>query len=291
MENVRIKAGVIKQILLLMVLTVLISGVGVFSSAGNAHAAQIEPQTSAIMLPGSKGSSEVSASTFVGKNDSLVHSVVTSVNQSEGVNILNYDLGTGILTFDNKTYSELPNEAKQSYMRKALKTTQDTGLNAQRKNKVYNFISSQDTTVSSVITRFSQDVKADSAGAFAVLSPLQKGFAIFLGLVSVLTIMALTMSIVIDISYLVVPFVSNMADRDDATEGKRGISPWFISDAARHAKKVSDNSIGTSEYRSSVWIYMKARVLQVALVVILTMALVLGSIYDFIGLIGDMFGF
>ena len=206
------------------------------------------------------------------------------VNKDQGVEILSYDGGKGLLTFNNKSYADLDNERKQKYMKTALKTIQGTGLNAQRKNKMYNFVASQDTTISSTVTKFSRDAKADTAGAVEVLSPFQRGFSTFLGVIALLTVMFLTLSILIDITYLVVPLVTIFAD-------SKGDKTWFISQEAKHAKKVSDNSVGSKNFTSPTWQYLKARWVSVFVVVGLILLLVTGQIYNIVALVGNMFGF
>lgn len=280
---------------LLMLFTVVLTGV--LSTPTEANAANVVEKGSVVSVQavGKQtgvlslyDSNDVSAVSFIGKNDSLVAGIVASVNQNQGVNILKYDAGTGLLTFNNKMYAGLDNSAKESYMSTALEAIRESGMNAQRKNKMYNFVSEQDSTISQAINKFSQNVKADSAGAFALLSPFQKGLGIFLGVILVVTMMMLVFSIIMDLAYLVIPLFAVFADKHT---GREGVStPWYISEAAVHAKKVSENSIGSNNFTNSVVEYARRRTIQVFLIILIAFMLITGSIYRIVGIIGDSLG-
>lgn len=226
----------------------------------------------------------VNAATFIGKNDGLVQNIVTTVNKNQGVEILEYEQSDGILEFNNTLYSQMDNDAKQEYMETALDAVNDSDLNAQRKNKMYNFIAEQDTTVSEVVTRFSRDAKADSAGAFALLSPFQKGFSIFLGVIAVITAAFLSLSILADSAYLTIPLLTSFVDSKNSR-------PWWVSLDAHNARQVSENSMGSGNFRTAMWEYLKSRWIGIFITVFLIFLLVTGRIYDIVAFVGTVFGF
>ena len=238
---------------------------------------------SLVVAPAAMAQS-VDATTFIGANDPLVAAIVRDVNANQGVEILSYDANDGTVRFSNSTYVQLDSAVKRSYMEAALTTIEKSDLSKQRRSKLYNFVYDQDTAVTAIIRQFSSDSRADAMGAFAILAPFNGVIGTVLGIICVLILMFLGISFVLDLAYIVLPWAQTILGPNDAHA-----KPKFISSEAYTAMKVSEESAGTSAYKLPIWIYLKKRVVSVALISLVIMYLISGQLFSFLGFFADIF--
>lgn len=228
----------------------------------------------------------VDSSITVEANNAEIANICNQANASVGNgtdNILNYKSsnGSALLSFSNVKYSSLDTEEKKIFMETALKATTKTGLNAKTKNKVYNFIASQDTPVSSAMKYLQSDANADFLEAKKWFDPFSGVIGTILGVLCVAVFMFTGMSIVFDICYLVLPGVQAVLER-----GEDDKKPFGVSREAYTALRDSEKD---TEYHNVVGIYMKRRL---GLLIIMSLCigyLISGKIYDIVAFFIDAF--
>ena len=94
---------------------------------------------------------DVDSVVYTAVNMAEITAICSRANAVAGVEILTYSGDDGLLSFSNKNYSTLDLETKKEFMEVALLTTKESSMGSQIKNKVYNFIASQDTTTSAAL--------------------------------------------------------------------------------------------------------------------------------------------
>lgn len=223
------------------------------------------------------GRSDVDAIIDVGKNLAAVDKICSVANKSVdlgGKKILVYTGKDGLLSFSNANYSKLVIEDKQEFMRVALLTTAESGLTAQTKNKVYNFISNQDNSISSAIKYLQSDASADFASARGWFKVISSPVSKILGFLCVMIFLFLSISIVVDVAYLELPFVQMMLEMGKGKNEK----PAFIS---REAWRSSiDYEKDTEHYTSVINLYLKRRAPVILFVSLILGYLISGAIYN-----------
>lgn len=215
----------------------------------------------------------------IAANEPLLGKIVSEANKTAGFNIMSYESGEGIVGFNNKEYSVLETNEKREWMKTTLDSVSQSGLSAQRKNKLYNFIAEQDLGVSSVITRLSNDANADTAGAFSFLRPYAPIISFILGMIVFLTFLFLTISLVVDTAYLTIPMLQSSLDH--AGDGSK---PLFVSKAAVAANRESESG---GKYVTPLWPYVKTRVVEVFFIAAIGILMVTGQLFDIIAFVVD----
>lgn len=225
------------------------------------------------------GRSDVDAIIDVGKNLAAVDKICSVANKSVDLNgkkVLVYTGKDGLLSFSNATYSKLSVDDKHEFMRVALSTASESGLTAQTKNKVYNFIANQDNSVSSAIKFLQSDASADFASARGWFKVISSPFSKILGFLCVMIFFFLSISIVVDLAYLELPGVQMMLEMGKGKKEK----PMFIS---REAWKSSiDYEKDAEHYTSVISLYVKRRIPVIFFVTLFLGYLISGSIYNLV---------
>jgi hypothetical protein len=240
-----------------------------------------------ISVYGDTGSGvSVDSSITVESNSAEIANICNQANNSIGLvrdKVLNYKSSgsNGLLTFSNKNYSKLDSDEKETFMETALKATTKTGLNAKTKNKVYNFIASQDTPVTSAMKYLQSDANADFLEAKKWFDPFSGVVGTILGVLCVAVFMFTGVSIVFDICYLVLPGVQAVLERGEDNKKPFGVSVEAYT-ALRDAEK-------DTEYRNVVAIYLKRRVLLLIIMSVCIGYLISGQIYDIVAFFIDAF--
>lgn len=227
--------------------------------------------------------SEVDSISYVGENQTTVLAICSSANRLVGRDILVYTSHDGLLSFSNRVYSELDTKEKRDFMETALLATKESGLGNQVKNKVYNFISEQDSTISASVKYLVSDASADFATASAWFKPFGSVFGVLLGVLSLLIFMFIGLSTVIDIAYMVVPGVRVLL------EGGVSGKPKFVSTEAYSAIKESEEGMRSNDYKGYMGIYFKRRLPSLFAMAIALGYLISGEIYSIIAYIIDAF--
>lgn len=229
----------------------------------------------------------VDATITLQKSSAEVANVCSQANRSVDMKgskaILSYSTSSGqnVLKFSNKNYSTLKAEDKRTFMETALSATTKTGLTPKVKNKVYNFIASQDEPVTNAMKYLQTDSNADFVEAKKWFSPFSGVIGTILGVLCVAIFMFAGFSVIFDIVYLVLPGVQAVLERGE--ENKR---PFGVSREAYTALKDSEKD---NEYRNVIAIYMKRRLGLILLMSICLTYLISGKIYDVVMFFVDAF--
>lgn len=185
--------------------------------------------------------------------------------------------------FNVSTYNRLEQLEKQKTMEIILTGIDNSQLSQISKSKIYNFVSNSDKSTSNLVRQLSSDVRADFASAYSSFRPFTGVLGWILGVFTMLIFIILGLTIVVDISYIVIPFVQNALSNENATA-----KPRFISTEAWNAVRVAEQSIG-SNYREPLGVYFKSKTKQFFAIGICLLYLVSGKIYDLIAMVIDMF--
>lgn len=227
--------------------------------------------------------SDVDSVVFVGEKQSAILSVCASANDVANTEILVYTASDGLLSFSNKKYAQLPVDEKRKFMEKALLSTKESGLGSQIKNKVYNFISEQDSTTTAAVKFLRSDASADFAVAAAWFKPFGSTFGVLLGLLSLFIFMFIGLSITIDIAYMVLPGVRVLLEGGVDDKAK------WVSNEAYSAVRDCENAMKSNDYKGYMGIYFKRRLPSVLAMGIALGYLISGQIYSIITYLIDSF--
>lgn len=186
---------------------------------------------------------------------------------------------SGTLTLNFVDYTTLTQDNKTKVMTVALDSIKGSSMPAMCKNKIYNFIQSQDKSTSALVRQLSDDVNADFSDAYMMFKPFTGVVGIILGVFALAIFVTLTLMIVIDLSYIVIPAVQEFLT---SANGK----PKFVSNEAWYAVKESAESNGQ---KNSLTLYFKHKVFQFSMLSICILYLLSGKIYLMIGSLMDMF--
>lgn len=180
-------------------------------------------------------------------------------------------------------YKNLGQTGKQSLMQVTLETVINSRISRTNKNKIYNFISGEDTAVSSFVRQLSSDVKADYVGAYAYFKPFSGKIGILLGILTLGIMTFLGMAIVVDIAYITIPGFQWFC-RSTTKHAK----PRFASLEAWNAVREAESKAG-SEYVNPLGIYLRSKTKQYIAISICLLYLVSGGLYGFIADFMDYF--
>ena len=128
------------------------------------------------------------------------------------VNFITYGEENGVvrITLNMSDYKNLKQKTKKEVYDLVLGSISESTLTQSNKTKLYNFVQEQDTVVSNLVKRLSDDVSADFVAGYAFFRPFAGGIGVVLGLAAVTIFITLSLTIMLDISYLVIP-AANMA--------------------------------------------------------------------------------
>ena len=191
---------------------------------------------------------------------------------------------TMTIEIDKSSYSTLRQEDKQLVMEIVLNGIQNSDISAVNRTKLYNFVSEADPSIASLVRQLSSDVTADFARAYAWFKPFTTPISWFLGLMSLTIFTLLALTIVIDISFLVIPLTHIFLYKSN-----NGEKPRLVSVEAWSAMKEAESKVGTGSSKTplSLWFLMKAKSMVVLGVCFLY--LVSGKIYVLVANLVDYF--
>lgn len=225
--------------------------------------------------------------------DTAITRYVSKVNNytvnTTGVSLLTFtnkgstasDLtNAGVLTLDFTTYRNLSQEEKSDVMQFALENIKDSGISTMASNKIYNFIESQDESTASLVRQLSNDVNADFAEAYMMFKPFSGALGIVLGVFAIAIFVTLTLMILVDLSYIVIPIIRDFLTQP---QGK----PKFVSNEAWYAVKEVDGENHSN--KNVLTVYLKKKTMQFVALSICILYLLSGQIYILIGNLMDMF--
>lgn len=249
----------------LLASAVVVGSLGLsFGSSIGSPVEGILPSFSPVVVQAEEtGYSSVTVNSTAYINDAGALSVFSQIantrNNEAGIEILDYDAGKQIVIFNTENYESLLLHERKEFMSNVLSDIKGSrSLNAKNKNKLYNFVSSQDSDTAKVLRNLERDVTADIASGNELYLPFQNPVTMVLGLVALGIFIGMGVSIVLDIAYLVLPMVRVSLDNSEGI-ASRLVSPEAVSTAR------DVDGMGNGTYMLT---YLKRRTWVVALVFI-----------------------
>lgn len=219
----------------------------------------------------------------------LILTSVSDINKSAGFYFIKVSSPTIVgntsscnVSLDMTTYKNYEQSVKTSIMESALTTISNSSMSTMSRNKLYNFIESQDESTASLVRQLSNDVNADFAEAYMKFKPFSGVLGVILGVFAIVIFVTLTMMILVDLSYIVIPMI-----RDFLTPSSANAKPKFVSNEAWYAVKEVDSANDTQ--KNVLLIYLKKKTMQFVALSICILYLLSGEIYNLIGNLMDMF--
>lgn len=185
------------------------------------------------------------------------------------------------ITINMIEYNKLGNKVKQDLMQVALDTTYNSNVSKTNRNKIYNALCKQDEPTSALVRQLSEDVNADFAGAYKYFKPFSGPLGVVLGLLTLVIFVILSLTLVIDIAFITLPFVQSCLLNND---GKAK----FVSIEAVNAVKEQESKSG-SEYVNPMGIYLKSKTKQYIAIFICILYLMSGKIFSLLAGFMDYF--
>ena len=207
------------------------------------------------------------------------------INSSVGFDFIitsKTDNNGGCISLNMSTYNSLVQEQKTKTMESALTCVKNSDLSTMSRNKIYNFIESQDESTSSLVRQLSNDVNADFADAYVMFKPFSGALGTTLGVFAIAIFVTLTLMVVFDLSYITIPLIRDLLT-PSSSEGK----PKFVSNEAWYAVKEVDSEGGRN--KDVLLVYLKKKTMQFVALSICILYLLSGKIYILIGNLMDMF--
>ena len=251
--------------LLVAVLATLAALLTMLSAAGySAHAEEAGDSINSVLNLGSDD--PVAAQVFV-----LINTGLKSDPDKYGMteDLLTYDSGTHLLTFNNTAYSGLGLSEKRETMKYTLDSIASSTMTNQHRLKVYNFVCDQDTGVSQAIRWLSSDASADVASAADWLSPYASVISTTWGVLCIIILTMLALTMTLDLAYMTIPPLRSLL-----TSSKKG-RPWFVSVEAFNAIKHADDTGG-----NYLAYYLKKRFISCIVIGTIIVMMVTGKIFE-----------
>lgn len=194
------------------------------------------------------------------------------------------ELDGNMFAFVRDEYQKMDYTGKKDFMAKALRGVKQSGLPATTKSKVYNFISARDPSTSKVVAILAEDYSGNLTDANVTLKKwgVPQALSVILGILCIAVFAFMALSMVVDILYLNIPFVTMTLDSWGARTKKTGM------DKQRRPKFVSNDGISawreTSEGQANTnWTYLKKRFVSLLVVSLILVGLISGQLYTVIG--------
>lgn len=184
-------------------------------------------------------------------------------------------------------YRKLKEKDKQTVMQQAINTitSKETNISRMNKNKIYNNLCDLDISTSSLVRQLSDDVNADFNEAYSrYFKPWSGELGIALGVISLGMFISLTMMILVDLAYIVLPFFQMLF----TDLGYKKNRPMFVSIEAVNAVREAESKSGQG-YTNPVGVYFRSKAKQLIAISLCLVYLVSGEIYNLIGTIIDYF--
>ena len=180
-------------------------------------------------------------------------------------------------------YNKFVTKEQQEIYTIVFATLMDSQMSKTSQNKIYNFISAQDKSVSSLVRQLSDDTQADFYTAYQWWKPFSGPVATFLAFVSILIVALLGITMVLDLAFLTIPGFTMFCMTVTKKE-----KPAIVSFEAFEAMRQSEASVGNG-YRSSVGLYFKMKSKQLIALSICLLYLVSGQLWDVVVWFVDLF--
>lgn len=204
-------------------------------------------------------------------NETLITKRHLKVNFLEPV----YDGNTCDITVDINSYNKLANSEQQKIMQIALDGIANSNISRVTKIKIYNNLCEVDVTTASLVRQLGNDISVNIVGAHKYYLRIEWLVKFILTIAVVVIPLGLSFTLVIDISYITVPFIQNWLDR-------RKI--WGHDIASLEAVSAVKESMSKSgqEYVSPVGIYFKSKRKQFIVLALCLLYIINGEVFSVI---------
>ena len=187
------------------------------------------------------------------------------------------------LKFDSATYQKLDTKDKTVLMDILLTNLdEDSNVSAINRTKIYNFIAGNDEATAGLVRQLSTDMKSDYASAYMWIKPFSGPIGMFMGIIVVIIFATLSLSIVIDIGYITIPFFQVILHESNGQD-----KPKLVSVEAVAAIKSSESTTGDN-YKSPTSYYFGYKSKQFVTLAICILYLTSGKIYSVISYIMNL---
>lgn len=223
-----------------------------------------------IILDGSVGVSDLR---------SKVNKASNEIGKFDYMSYKSGDNNTTVVKVNTAVYNTLDSTQKRQLMSKVLDEIENSNLQSKEKTRLYNFVSKQDTSTSAVVRQLSENVNADYIRAWVWFKPFSGGISTLLGFITLAISALLTLSTLIDISWLIIPLVQMLGSK---TTGEK---PKWISNEAWTSQRDAERD--GNVYRNSLALYFSRKTKSWLVLFICLLYLLNGQIFDLIGWIMD----
>ena len=174
-------------------------------------------------------------------------------------------------------------ETRQDVMQIALEEVQSSSISRANRNKIYNELCALDETTSNLVRQLSEDVQSDFVGAYSTFRPFSGFFGWALGVLALGMFMTLGLTIVLDLTYINLPFMQLILHGTKDNE-----KPRLVSLEAYSAVREADSKAGEA-YVSPNGIYLKHKGKQLVMVSVCILYLTSGRLYELVATCIDYF--
>ena len=195
------------------------------------------------------------------------------------------------VSFIKSKYEELEDKDKQKAMSIVLSSIQGNDqMSASIRVKLYNFIAKEDEPTSALVRSLSEDVSSDFAGSYGFfrthVAPI---ISWVLGIMVLVIFIFLAFSVVLDLSFMVIPPIQMTFLALGTKSGKTKGKPPLISVEAYDAVLESDKSAGSGDFKSPLGMYFLHSIKKYVLVAICVLYMSTGRIFTLFADIIDLF--
>lgn len=207
--------------------------------------------------------------------DSVIDTINNKSLELAHFNWLSSDSNT--ITVDGDSYSSLTTSEKKELMNVALGTIADASSADERnRNRLYNFIESQDEATAALTRALSENVHGDFATAMTWFQPFNGPINTVLGFLALIIMALVAISTLLDIAYLALPMFKMFCENVGQATPE---NPKFVS---REAFMAVQEAEGQNK-RTYLGCYLRNRSGMMFLLCICLAYLCSGQIYDLIG--------
>lgn len=211
------------------------------------------------------------------------------------------DKGDGRFDVKSSTFQELDKKSQQQFVKDLTQKAEETYdpdssvhqaetplVEKSTVTSWYKDLSENPGIGSRMLSEMLSQTKPDFIGAQETISPIHPFINIVLGLLAIIMMIALSVTILLDLNYIVVPpFRILVGDQDSGGSQDKGFIRKSLSvsnDAILAVRKAESNESGTGGALAQ---YMKTRIMGLILLGIALLLLVQGQIWNLVGMLTD----
>lgn len=227
---------------------------------------------------------------------------VTSKSYATMGDVLNTDGTFNEATFeklDRKSQSKAVDIVCEAAQEANNETNDTTGSRKFSDNDYQNWmtqIEQQKGIGSKLMTTLMKNTKPDFATANKLYEPFSGVVGTLLGVLAIILMAALALVMVLDLSYIAIPFVRNVLDGGsdgNGAGGNGGVKSKFVSWEAFNAVQQVEGGGGASgqqggESKTAIGIYFKQRIIMLLILGLCLLYLVQGEIFTLVGYFMDL---